>query len=106
MGLADVPRLISPAVLAAALGCAATTPQAPLSSCSEPPHSRFHPVPTKPVFEGAVVSLPVDARLAPHMEPLTPELPPPAPPDEQPELLPEFSSKPISFQRPSLRRKG
>jgi hypothetical protein len=73
----------------------------------DPPHSRFHPVPARPVFENGVIG-PVlfESPFASPVDPHNPsELPPPAPADDEPQLLPEISSKPIGFERPSSRRR-
>ena len=81
-----------------------TVPEAIPPVCGEPPHSRFHPVPTKPVFEGNVTAFAAaPMTTAPPIE-IPPELLAP-PEDGEPQLLPEVSSKPISFERPSSRRR-
>jgi hypothetical protein len=101
----DVMRLIPLIALGAALGCAATPGNVISPACSEPPHSRFHPAPTRPVFENdGAGTVFLEMPPVPIHEPLEPELPTPPSFESEPHRLPEFSAKPIHYERPSSRR--
>jgi hypothetical protein len=106
MRLERLPKLIVLGTAVAAWGCGGGPAEIVEPACSFPPHSRFHPVPTGPVFHSAAAAPPLGA--APPelpIEPLDtePDLPPPA--ADEPQMLPEFSSKPINYERPSSRRR-